>query len=96
MAWPNEPVTSGLAVPVNPMWLSLTCAKRSVGRVSRGGGGAGDVRDDLAADDGQPDRRTEPRTVPDELPPAHGRGVAFLGHGVTTTLPCMNGWIEQT
>jgi hypothetical protein len=54
---------------------------------------AGDMRDDLAADDCQADRRAEPCGVPDELTAAHRLRIA--GHGFTTTVPRMNGWMEQ-
>lgn len=50
------------------------------------------MRDDLAADHRQTDRGAEPGAVPDELATAHGVGI---GHDVTTTVPCMVGWIEQ-
>ena len=36
-----------------------------------GSGRAGDMRDDLAADHGEPDRRAEPCRVPDELAATH-------------------------
>jgi hypothetical protein len=56
---------------------------------------ARDVRDDLAAGHGESDRRTEPGRVPDELATSHA---VLLGatHPVTTTVPCIIGWIEQT
>ena len=57
-------------------------------------GGAGNVGDDFTADHRQPDGRAEPCAVPDELAAAHR--VRGVGHCVTTTVACMNGWIEQT
>ena len=79
-------MTFGLAVPVNPMWLSLIWANRRVGRVHvRPRARAGDVGEHLAADDGQSDRRAEPGAVPDQLAPAHLCGRASC-HGVTTTV----------
>ena len=61
----------------------------------RRAGGAGDMGDHFAADDGQPDRRAEPRGMADQLPAGHAPRIALSGHLVTTTVPCMNGWIEQ-
>jgi hypothetical protein len=34
--------------------------------------------------------------VGDDLAPCHRHRVAVPAHGVTTTVPRMNGWIEQT
>ena len=61
----------------------------------RRAGGAGDMGDHFAAGDGQPDRRAEPRGMADQLPAGHAPRIAVGGHLVTTTVPCMNGWIEQ-
>ena len=63
-------------------------------RTARGVGGAGDVRDDFAADHRQADGSAEPCAVPDQLAPVHR--VRLVGHCVTTTVACMYGWIEQT
>lgn len=47
----------------------------------------GDMRDDLAPGHDQPDRRPEPRRVPEELAPGHGIVARAAGHPVTTTVP---------
>jgi hypothetical protein len=60
-----------------------------------GRGSPCDMGEHLAADDGEADSGTEPDTVADELAAAHLVGIPRGGHAVTTTVPCMNGWMLQ-
>ena len=58
-----------------------------------------DVRDDFTADYRETDGSPEPCGVPDELAAAHCLrilGFCILSHAVTTTVPCIIGWMEQT
>ena len=48
--------------------------------------------DEKAVD--QADSRPEPCAVPNQLTSVHR--VRLVRHRVTTTVACMNGWIEQT
>ncbi len=91
------PVTFALAVPVEAdvAVADLGEAQGRSGLGVRRAGGAGDMGDHFAAGDGQPDRRAEPRGMADQLPAGHAPRIALGGHLVTTTVPCMNGWIEQ-
>ena len=73
----------------------LNKAQRWPGLLFRGAGGARDMRDHLAANNGEYDRRAEPGGVADELAPGHPVGISLRTHLVTTTVPVMNGWIEQ-
>jgi hypothetical protein len=58
-------------------------------------GRPGDMRDHFPARDGQYHCCTEPGAVPDQLASTHPRGIVLGAHWVTTTVPTMNGWIEQ-
>jgi hypothetical protein len=56
---------------------------------------SGDARNDFTPGDRKHYRRAEPGTVPHELAPGHACRIVLNAHFVTTTVPVMNGWIEQ-
>ena len=98
MAWLNVSATLGFAGPCEsdvavadlgePQCGSgLLCGPRS--------GRTRDMRDHFTSGDRQHHGRAEPGTVADELTSGHPRGIVFGAHLVTTTVPVMNGWIEQ-
>ena len=96
----NVSVTFALAVPVKPRWLSLirrTAASAAPVGLRRRTSPSRRRADHLAPGDGQYDGGTKPGRVTHQLTPRHPlRIVLARRHLVTTTVPCMNGWMEQT
>ena len=96
IAWVNESGDVGVGGAGEADVAVADLREPQSGSAPGGLADAGDVRDHLAADDGEATAAPNHALWRISWRRLIAVGASSFGHAVTTTVPCMNGWIEQT